>query len=452
MFQFLNVTTPEAYFQLYCNNPPDDSCTFGYCPNSDIAGPAVRIATYVSTICLSVVVLYSPEDMADAFYGQLLQMYSLLIAAVIAIAARQLSRLHVIFVLLAVSSPLSLYLTIHAIRRSIIRRDTRLKPVFGYEDIPEGEAVRFRWSVWRARLNRALVLVIIPFWFAVLVISLKRRDWFNQRACDDLNNGNLTDLFFLGPVLLLYGKSIGTQATILAPFVALVLAWIGALVIQRELLFKKGELPRPWLVWRKTKRRYPFLMFCTVIAYPSAIWIAMLESGADFSNESFQPSYGQLLAIFVAVPPFLNCIYMWKDFRDWVLDLTWVRYASSHTAEPLRRQRSDDPRRDRGASMGTLGSYRQISDPAAAEEGDAMWMKDMGKGSAGTTTKGAFMSTSPKGTIFSSPSSSNVNLGGLPSASYSRTAVEDPFDTKSYHSRENSEAGVGYTRKDTGTY
>ncbi len=102
--------------------------------------------------------------------------------------------------------------------------------------------------------------------------------------------------------------------------------------------------------------------------------------------------------------------------------------------------------------MGTLGSYRQISDPAAAEEGDAMWMKDMGKGSAGTTTKGAFMSTSPKGTIFSSPSSSNVNLGGLPSASYSRTAVEDPFDTKSYHSRENSEAGVEYTRKDTGTY
>lgn len=45
MFQFLNITSPEDYFQLYCINPPDDSCSFGYCPNSDIAGPAVRIAS-----------------------------------------------------------------------------------------------------------------------------------------------------------------------------------------------------------------------------------------------------------------------------------------------------------------------------------------------------------------------------------------------------------------------
>ena len=50
MFQFLNVTTPEAYFQLYCINPPDDSCSFGYCPNSDIAGPAVRIASESTTL------------------------------------------------------------------------------------------------------------------------------------------------------------------------------------------------------------------------------------------------------------------------------------------------------------------------------------------------------------------------------------------------------------------
>lgn len=234
--------------------------------------------------------------MTDAFYGQLLQMYSLLIAAVIAIAARQLTRLHAIFVLLAVSSPLSLYLGIHALRRSLIRRDTRLKPVFGHEDAPIGEKQRFRWPVWRARLNRALVIALIPFWFTVFVISMKRREWFNQRACDDLNNGNLTDLFFLGPILLLYGKPFGEQAIFLAPFVALLLAWICALVIQRDLLFREGKLGLPWVVWRKTKRRYPFLMFCTVILYPSAIWIAMLESGADFSNESFQPSYGQVCA------------------------------------------------------------------------------------------------------------------------------------------------------------
>lgn len=141
-----------------------------------------------------------------------------------------------------------------------------------------------------------MVIALIPFWLTVFVISLKRKEWFNQRACDDLNNGNLTGLFFLGPILLLYGKSFGTQASIIFPFVALLLAWIAALVIQREIVFKERKLAPPWDVWRKTKRRYPFLMFCTVILYPSAIWIAMLESGADFSNESFQPSYGQVSA------------------------------------------------------------------------------------------------------------------------------------------------------------
>lgn len=165
-----------------------------------------------------------------------------------------------------------------------------------------------------------------------------------------------------------------------------------------------------------------------------------------------KPYFYQLLAIFVAVPPLCNCFYMWKECRDWAFDLHWVRYVSGHTAAPLRRQRSDDSENDRDASTATLGRYKQISDPATVEEGDAMLMKDMGKGSSGTPTRGAFMSTSPKGAMFSSPSSSKVNLGELPSLPYSRTAVEDPFDTKSYHSRENSEAGVEYTRKDSGAY
>ncbi len=45
MLQFLNISTPGSYFQHYCLNPPNDSCAFGFCPNSDIAGLAVRIAS-----------------------------------------------------------------------------------------------------------------------------------------------------------------------------------------------------------------------------------------------------------------------------------------------------------------------------------------------------------------------------------------------------------------------
>jgi len=48
MVGFLNLTGPEVktYLSVYCLNPPsDDICPFRVCPNPDIAGPLVRIAS-----------------------------------------------------------------------------------------------------------------------------------------------------------------------------------------------------------------------------------------------------------------------------------------------------------------------------------------------------------------------------------------------------------------------
>ena len=48
MVGFLNLTGPDInrYIAAYCLNPPgDDSCLYGFCPNPDIAGPLVRIAS-----------------------------------------------------------------------------------------------------------------------------------------------------------------------------------------------------------------------------------------------------------------------------------------------------------------------------------------------------------------------------------------------------------------------
>ena len=45
---FLNLTGPNVkpFLTVYClNAPPDDVCPFGFCPNPDIAGPLVRIAS-----------------------------------------------------------------------------------------------------------------------------------------------------------------------------------------------------------------------------------------------------------------------------------------------------------------------------------------------------------------------------------------------------------------------
>jgi len=48
MVGFLNLTGPDlkSYLSVYCLNPPsDDVCPFYVCPNADIAGPLVRIAS-----------------------------------------------------------------------------------------------------------------------------------------------------------------------------------------------------------------------------------------------------------------------------------------------------------------------------------------------------------------------------------------------------------------------
>ena len=48
MVNFLNLTGTDykRYLAAYCLNPPtDDGCPFGFCPNPDIAGLLVRIAS-----------------------------------------------------------------------------------------------------------------------------------------------------------------------------------------------------------------------------------------------------------------------------------------------------------------------------------------------------------------------------------------------------------------------
>lgn len=47
MLNFLNLTEDyKQYISVYCLNPPtDDDCPFGFCPNPDVSGPLVRVAS-----------------------------------------------------------------------------------------------------------------------------------------------------------------------------------------------------------------------------------------------------------------------------------------------------------------------------------------------------------------------------------------------------------------------
>lgn len=77
------------------------------------------------------------------------------------------------------------------------------------------------------------------------------------------------------------------------------------------------------------------------------LWIASLEDGAIFDNEHFLPTYGQLLAIFVAVPPLLQLIVMLPGLWPWFKDLAWVRFLTcrppGESSESSGEQSSENP-------------------------------------------------------------------------------------------------------------
>ncbi|KAJ7704725.1 hypothetical protein B0H14DRAFT_3028361 [Mycena olivaceomarginata] len=329
MIDFLNISSPNAYLDAYCLNPPVDSCAFGYCANPDVASPAVRISTYITTIISALLVLYSPDDaQASVVLSQLLNVYSLIIAAIIAIAHRNLTKPHTIVAMGLAASPLSVYLIIYVFR-SIYGNQNRLQTVFG----------KGKW------VNRLAVLMLVPVWFAVLVFStLPDGAWhFQQTACDHtVAGGHIIGDFFI-PFLVLFVVYPVQTGVISGMFVV---AWGTAIYLQRREIWKKHNKKLPLRrMWRKVVDAYPFIQFCTVVFFPHAFWFINVEVGimALLSRDStFAATYGQILALIVAVPPLIQLCLLLPRLFAWFVDLTWVRYLTCRRNEPRvgRRQGS----------------------------------------------------------------------------------------------------------------
>ncbi|KAJ7468542.1 hypothetical protein FB451DRAFT_1479899 [Mycena latifolia] len=98
-----------------------------------------------SSLLVSVIlVLYSPQDVASSFFAQLLNVYSLIVAAIISIAGKNLTKMHSV-IALTLASP----------------------SVFGL-------------GIY---LNRVLVLLMLPLWAAVLSFTALPTS-FQQAVCD----------------------------------------------------------------------------------------------------------------------------------------------------------------------------------------------------------------------------------------------------------------------------
>lgn len=249
---------------------------------------------YFGTVCLAILLLYEPKASADAFYGLVLQNYSLMIAATISIAWKQLTRLHAVFALTVAGSPVSIYLLVHSLRCICMKCSERLESIFG-------NSIGIR-----GKINRAIALLAVPLWAFLIAITLQspRAGWFQQTACDDAiykdigaNSTSSTDGWHDGSVTFVLGGGLAVFVFIHLPLGALVsLGVLFALVKQRKRI-RNGPPEMSYIrrAWRVTKTTYPFMRFAIFILLPFVTWILTLELGSDFSNEQFTPTLGQVV-------------------------------------------------------------------------------------------------------------------------------------------------------------
>jgi hypothetical protein len=109
------------------------------------------------------------------------------------------------------------------------------------------------------------------------------------------------------------------------------------------------------LAWRTVKEEYPFVHFMLIIFLPTIYWVAScvdlshilmthandcfsVEIGLLGSNDqSFQLSFGQVLATFVAVPPVISCLKLLPQLIHWLTNLSWVRAMTGRPKRPWKK-------------------------------------------------------------------------------------------------------------------
>ncbi|CAL1708937.1 unnamed protein product [Somion occarium] len=317
MISFLNLTADVGpYKQAYClKAPSDDSCPFGYCPNPDVSGPLVRIASYITNICISVLMFYSPHSAEEAFWSQVLSIYSLLITCGISIIQASLTQFHAAIVTIITGSPLSVYLFIYSIV-SFWYKKHRLNGIVG-----EGHL-----------FVRLLILAAGALWICLLVYILvpSNLSHFAQESCVAANT--FVSWLYLIPFMIIGDSSAGVPwltALVFGTVGLVVVSWIVAIILQRKSIWRSGERwsPRFGRTWSTIGRNYSFIHFMSIVLIPNIYWISIVEFGClvAANDQEFSLSFGQVLAMFVALPPLLSTLRLAPRLAKWFINLTWVR-------------------------------------------------------------------------------------------------------------------------------
>ncbi|KAI0795499.1 hypothetical protein C8Q75DRAFT_746302 [Abortiporus biennis] len=317
MIDYLNITNTKSYFQAYCVNPAsDDDCPYGYCPNPDVAGVLVRLSQYVTSLCLSVLLFYSPEDAQTAFWAQMITVYSMIAGVGISIIRSDITRFHSVVAVVMIGSPLNFYLIVYAVI-SFWYSKHRLVVLFGPGRI----------------INRVFVIVAGALWITLLAITFSDgyKKNFKQISCDDGNlTGAISRLAYVFPFFVIPVLSAGVDVAFLLPICLTIIGWIVAIVLQRKYIWRQGERWSPHFgrIWSITGREYSFIHFMLIGVIPTAYWITVIELACVYSSDDAEvpASYGQILALFVALPPLVSVSMLTPRCIQWFLGLAWVKF------------------------------------------------------------------------------------------------------------------------------
>ena len=180
----------------------------------------------------AVLIFYSPKRVEEAFYSQVLTIYSLLITCLVAIVRRNLTRFHALVVLALVLSPITVYFVTYSIR-SFWSGKHRLESLLG----------RTRY------LRRFLVLLAGAVWLGILIFAYLPKDEnrFAQASC---KGRSVMDFFYLFVPFLYIGVyaslGIAYPAVIFAvPFVMVIASWAIAISLRKKEIWPPGEPYRP---------------------------------------------------------------------------------------------------------------------------------------------------------------------------------------------------------------
>ncbi|KAH8832279.1 hypothetical protein DL96DRAFT_1704355 [Flagelloscypha sp. PMI_526] len=334
--------TFSQFLQAYCIAPPDDTCgPPGRCPNFDAAGILVRGAAYSSNFFLSLIIIYCPQAARESFWSLMLFVYSLLITSTISIANRQLTRFHASITAELAGSPMVFILFLYVVLGSAFGYEHRMSHVLGgTRRTKGGKGVR-----WLA--NFAVVGAML-WWLAFMIFVVRpgSSDFFSQTACDSQVLIEALELILL---ILPYGGFFVAMwqwvqwdhvwyiwevgpIVIVAAGLVFVLVWR-----RREIRILGDGKFVYWNAWRYFGEQYPFLHFMAAVFLNFLYWLFFIENRMIGTHDNhFSLSFGQILAIFSTIPPFLQALTLLPSIPLWFIDLAWVRIL---TCRPQKRSK-----------------------------------------------------------------------------------------------------------------